>query len=549
MKKNKLNKKMIVITSLILMCFLLACKPTPNNNAINQRDYNLLLETYTADQEMSCPDTYQSTFASKDGNVEIHFEANINIPDATKYPVIQINPQPITDDIIQRVVDEFMEGKTGFYPETSMTKSEIEKKLIELQLRIDDKDALFEKYGDEVQVNLAINNLYEFIDEYYGKLEDAPESKNNIQSNFDFRPLEFYWTDDYTLINEELSMTQEQLDDREGNPNINLYLVSDVELSNGQYIRLNVYNELPTSYNNVDNFGLYGMEHYEIHLIKSYDSILEKYPNALTTAYPYNDILKSGNLDEEYPDLKLSLSEAEATARECLTNMGISNVYLANGEIIQEMQTHEESEAMWQAIIANPDIEYIDETERDDKFYLLTFKPMYYDIPLLEANNRFSQEVQYVFPFGFEKIEVRVSNDSIAEFRWINPTEISSIINENVRLLSFDKIIEIAENHMQLKYNLSTIAPVWIESPTYNEDLSRYYGGEIVINEIRLGLGGVSAYNNVNEFMLIPVWNFYGGYEVYGNDTSDDVKEELNVPFLSINAVDGSIIDQIAPIN
>jgi hypothetical protein len=148
-------------------------------------------------------------------------------------------------------------------------------------------------------------------------------------------------------------------------------------------------------------------------------------------------------------------------------------------------------------------------------------------------------------PFAFEEIKVKVSNDVVVEFKWTNPTDVSNVLNESAKLLPFNEIIKIAKKHMRLKYNIVTIAPVWEESETYEEDLANYLGAEINITQVRLGLGGVDAYNSVGDYMLVPVWSFYGSYKL---DTVSDEYENENIdlfmPLISINAVDGSIIDQ-----
>jgi hypothetical protein len=53
--------------------------------------------------------------------------------------------------------------------------------------------------------------------------------------------------------------------------------------------------------------------------------------------------------------------------------------------------------------------------------------------------------------------------------------------------------------------------------------------------------------------MLIPVWSFYGSYSVEREGEEGEDKrlpdEDLYMPLLSINAVDGSIIEQFARVN
>ena len=214
--------------------------------------------------------------------------------------------------------------------------------------------------------------------------------------------------------------------------------------------------------------------------------------------------------------------------------MGIKNFYLANTRIRKEYPSIEERQTGY------------DWDEQDDKFYILTFKPEYYGLPLIHANNRYSQEQITYLPFAFEEIKMKVSNDTVAEFKWSNPADVSNVLNENAKLLPFDEISKIAVNHMKLKYNMITIASIPEDFPSYEEELAKYLSAEITITEIRLGLGGVSAYNSPGEYMLIPVWSFYGTYDIEKKDDGSHSHEDMFMPLVSINAVDGSVIDQRA---
>jgi hypothetical protein len=189
--------------------------------------------------------------------------------------------------------------------------------------------------------------------------------------------------------------------------------------------------------------------------------------------------------------------------------------------------------------------------DKEGKFYQFTFLPKYYDVPFVIANNQYTTEKnQHYLSFYFESIHMKVSNDSIVEFRWSNPTDISNVINKSAKLLEFDEIMKIASNHFKLKYNMPTLAPVCEDSETYEEDLAKFIGADINITEVRLGLGGVPAYNNPGEYMLIPVWNFYGSYAIESTDEEEDYKyTDTYMPFVSVNAVDGSIVEQMANVD
>lgn len=535
-------KKIFVLFIIVIMCFSISsCQSTPVKDVVNQRSYEKLLEENQQNEIEEYPtEFFYDEFESKDGKVNIVFDAEVITPDVDKYPVIQIDPQPITNEVMQLIVDEFMEGETGCYPENSLTKSEIEDFLLGYYAKLNNYDLIKEEYeknmpGAEIDYEAVAEAIKRRIANYAEMLESAPEEKDNILSYYNLRPLEFYHTDDYDYINTELAMTQEELDIRQENPQQDLYLVSDKQIGD-QYLRLIVYNELPVGVGEALDFGLYPMEHYQIQVIAAKNCYLQLSNSPLCSSDPINTITEDvENFDAAYPDLSITEEAAVQLAEQVMDNLDISNFYLANTRLRKEYPTIEEIDNGY------------DSEELNDKFYILTFKPEYYGIPLLNASNRFSNENFASLPFAFEEIKMIVSNNSIAMFEWTNPTDVTNVINENANLISFDEITEIAEKYMKLKYNMVAIASIPEDFPSYKEQLAKYLSANIKITKICLGLGGTQAYNNSDEYMLIPIWSFYGSYEVdMEGDDSDFIFEDELSPLLSINAVDGSVVEQLA---
>ena len=536
-----MRKIFVLFFIVIVMCFSISsCQSTPAEEVVKQRSYEKLLEANQHNEKEEYPTEFYDEFESKDRKVNIVFDAEVITPDVDEYPVIQIDPQPITNEVIQLIVDEFMEGETGYYPENSLTKSEIEELLLSYYAKLNNYDLIKEEYeknmpGAEIDYEAVVEAIKIKIANYLEMLESAPEEKDNILSCYNLRPLEFYHTDDYDYINTELAMTQEELDERQENPQENLYLVSDKQIGD-QYLRLIVYNELPVGLGEALDFGLYSMEHYQIQVIAAKNCYLQLSNFPLCSSDPINTITEGvENFDTAYPVLSITEEAAVKLAEQVMDNLGISNFYLAYTRIRKEYPTVEQIDNGY------------DSEELNEKFYILTFKPEYYGLPLLNASNRFSDENLAYLPFAFEEIKMIVSNDSIAMFEWTNPTDVTNVINDNANLLSFDEVTEIAEKYMKLRYNMVSIASIPEDFPSYKEELAKYLSADIKITKICLGLGGTQAYNNSDEYMLIPIWSFYGSYEVdmEGDDSDFICKDELS-PLLSINAVDGSVVEQLA---
>lgn len=136
---------------------------------------------------------------------------------------------------------------------------------------------------------------------------------------------------------------------------------------------------------------------------------------------------------------------------------------------------------------------------------------------------------EYTFPWSPEVIEVDVDDNGILKFHWSNPSMARDILNNNVALLSWDKIKDIACRQFRIK------------------SIGEYFGGTdkqkitIEINKITLGMMHIAKQDNQQEFMYVPVWDFFGEYD---DEQSDMLELNRAYSFLTINAINGSIIDR-----
>lgn len=135
----------------------------------------------------------------------------------------------------------------------------------------------------------------------------------------------------------------------------------------------------------------------------------------------------------------------------------------------------------------------------------------------------------YIYPWVAEVIEVMVSNNGIVSLHWDNPSAIKDTVNQNVALLSWDDIKERAVQQFRIK------------------NIDQYGTGagpdklSIKIDKITLGMMHIAKKDNQNEFMYVPVWDFFGK-RIFKGDSGDS--PEMACSLLTINAIDGSIIDR-----
>ena len=109
-----------------------------------------------------------------------------------------------------------------------------------------------------------------------------------------------------------------------------------------------------------------------------------------------------------------------------------------------------------------------------------------------------------------------------------------TVKNENVPLLSFEEMLTHFTQGIKFKY-------AWIDDGTNSE--GTVDAASINVSNIKLGLTVVPEKDNVGRFMLIPAWDFFGTETTY-RDGSAGSSAYFDRSFITINAIDGSIIDR-----
>ena len=129
--------------------------------------------------------------------------------------------------------------------------------------------------------------------------------------------------------------------------------------------------------------------------------------------------------------------------------------------------------------------------------------------------------------WGYEYVEFMVNAGGVFSMTWQAPLEVLDVINDNTRLKPFFEIQEIFEKMMRIKYEA---------------DPTLAHGGvDFEISRVTLSLQRITEQNSIENGLLVPTWNFYGKRTEHYEDGGGN--EEIGASFMSINAIDGSIIN------
>ncbi len=135
--------------------------------------------------------------------------------------------------------------------------------------------------------------------------------------------------------------------------------------------------------------------------------------------------------------------------------------------------------------------------------------------------------------WNYETLEIFIGNGSLLDLDWRSPHTVGETVVEDAALLSFEEIQKIFNKMM----------PITLDPAAITE---HYASVDIRIDTIVLELQRVTEQNSIENGLLVPVWNFYGtrtNTEKSGEIYIDHNGSYDPLRFLTINAIDGSVID------
>ncbi len=136
---------------------------------------------------------------------------------------------------------------------------------------------------------------------------------------------------------------------------------------------------------------------------------------------------------------------------------------------------------------------------------------------------------EYSAPLNMEYMELYLDENGLQRLYWTNPLEMIDTLDEHVALIDFADIQAIVKQQLKNEW-------AWVQ------ETSQFYDQSQTIYDMTLSYSLLPAKDDTNTAMLVPTWFVY---YILKNDLE---QVDAFVPsLLVINAVDGSIIDPIAP--
>lgn len=162
--------------------------------------------------------------------------------------------------------------------------------------------------------------------------------------------------------------------------------------------------------------------------------------------------------------------------------------------------------------------------------WIVRFERMVEGVPITyttDTGGQVADEENYAQPWPYEALYFVIDETGLVEFQWTSPYTEPEIITCDTNLLSFAEVQAVFEKMVLINYSF-------------------YEGGTLQLNikSVQLGLMRVTDTGERDSGVLIPVWDFFGNITTIPDEGETYRWGYANDSVLTINAIDGSVIDR-----
>lgn len=519
-----MKKVFLLALAALTALSLVACQPTPKESIVKGKNLEKMIDSATktkppaeaADtaggtaapaaaniaQQMGVQPTYAKELSDAAGKVKIHVNANVVVPDAKGVTVQRVLPQPITQNIIDTLINDLVRGKDQMFDGDSyqLSKGEIQQKIVDLEAAM----TRLSTQGD-ANVNPKMKGergqtiLQGQLDDLKKQLETAPDTaiKNPTSGQL------------HTSTDGGNYQTLHALAQSEKGGYESFWTIDD-PASNVDFVR----------YTSEKNGFSPDMGYF-----------YSKAAIEQAEASGYHAGISSAEI-AQLPDVKLTEQEAKDKAQQLLQSLGISNMVCYSAE--KQYGGSTESALGGQMGILLGNSAYVNPRKA---VWFLRYARGVNGIPTTYTVwdcMKVEQDSQSA-PWSYEDMTFAIDDSGIVGFEWRSPYQVTDTVTENSNVLSFAEAMNVFDT-MSLAVN------AW---DGYAEGNPNLKGIEIDVSEIRFGLTRITEQDKRNSGLLVPAWDFMGNV-TYISETDGKTQKMVDgpVPILTINAIDGSIINR-----
>ena len=514
----------ILLAAITALC-LAACQETPDKVVVVKKDTERLVEQVrensseeeqdaaavnTLAEKLGVPDrffaenVYSDTFSMK-------ADAEIVLPAAEKLPTVRVIPADFSQNTVDRLYD-YLVGDTVMYEMSPLrTKADIEADLIDWKKTLSDPAASSEQKAQAEEQIEALSKQY----------ENAPETIEYEKGSSAIRELE---SRDHSSGELQYTYMGVKLTEEPGHMD-----------TNGKYFEVHQNNTggeiIKTE--NVGGFSVVDTASRGARFYYTNTALLESALGGTGgRTFEVGEITQEEWENAGYEFTGISPDEAVQEVDQLLEAIGADDMAVATVEMSLQTtydasyniddNSFETYQTQQEEILSG---------KHNDKITGITYR-VYCERQVNGVNvtsDTFSSYLDdaYGKQWYYEDFTVDVCKDGIYSVRWASPYEVTETIAQDTEILPFSEAEKIINQMFRANHDPGPESTALFEYE---------------VDQIVLSLRRIAEPGGVESGLLIPVWDVYGeAWITYPGEPK--MSGNGDVSLLTINAIDGSIID------
>ena len=487
------------VTAFFFVCLLLltGCQPTPTVETVPPKDFDALIEkaqtspvpvpvTLTPEteelpvSEADGAERFQMEFYGNSEAFHVVVDAQVVRPQGP-FPILEVTPGDFDDESAQPFFDVLTEGYTLYTAEELETKASLEKQIIEMQQFIDDG-----------------------LPGY-----DGPASKKKDEIK--------HWKSELEKLKQRYLTAR----DEPGTPAAKVQLTwrepAKYDTQTAGAFLVQSADRKQTFQVRTNATGVHGKRNFD-----SKQAVVMFYndaalPENAIRAFYQSDAIEDRDAVPVGSGLTATPREAQEQAETLVKRLGLTDFAVKDVRL-----THAPEEA--EGLIGVPCY-----------LYSVSFARMVNGVPVIRPTNESSSgdEAEPRPSWTYEELAISLRNKDVYGFTYGGPLVLGKTLVEDAQLLPFDAVMVRFDQMVRVKYEGMMADLGW--------------GGirsmEVHVDRIELSLERVIQPDNIDGGLLVPVWSFFGSILCTRPQDSFNHAYDPTVPFLTLNAVDGTLID------
>ncbi len=522
---------------MLAMSALSACQPTPEKEVVVGKDQAAMLsaaaqtpgaEGETIAEQVDAPESYTASVSAAEGKLTVTANSTpLIIPDTDSMPIVSVTAADFTQAQVDGLISALFEGKTLYEVQYGAeTKGEISEEIVRWEQMKTTEE--YSSEGDQAQIDEHIAMLKV-------KYEKAPETSKDI------------------IVESDGQLKQTETADYETGEHIAYYMGLSATTDPDDYTkaqRMYVENNNDMTQSDVDvrtdeNGKVTGMSARTVQRMATlrYEN-MSSAANSNYAQHPPIRVDESIVIDDAavLAKLKTTPAQAKALVEQKLAAAGIDNI-----AVVAMYLTDDENLGNYDGLVS-PAEHYVYELHL---CRMVNGIPVSYirgstgsmggmesaiDEAIKNGESVDDMDFSGISEWSYETINVMVSDDGIISLDWASPLNIGETLVQSAALMTFTEVAAKFEQQMQINWEARANME-GLEYMAFNVD------------HVSLEYQRIAEQDTLGGGLLVPVWNFYGTCTAPTSDGGDVGLSFLSGdnyycnPMMSINAIDGSIID------